>query len=95
MSLMLFAEYAIGAFSTCIVAWKLATGKGLNTFVPGFAMLWFTGMALQFTSDNRKGLWVPAANPRSPTSTSLWSACNTSRSHCTSPGCCSGCRSCS
>ena len=58
MSLMLFAEYAIGAIITCLVAWKLATDKGLDTFVWGFAMLWFTGMALQFTSDNRKGLWT-------------------------------------
>jgi hypothetical protein len=61
MSLMLFAEYAIGAFITCFVAWKLATDKGLDTFVWGFAMLWFTGMALQFTSTNRQGLWIPAA----------------------------------
>jgi hypothetical protein len=60
MSLMLFAEYAIGAFITCFVAWKLATNKGLDTFVWGFAMLWFTGMALQFTSTNRQGLWIPA-----------------------------------
>jgi hypothetical protein len=60
MSLVLFAEYAIGAFVTCFVAWKLATDKGLDTFVWGFAMLWFTGMALQFTSTNRQGLWMPA-----------------------------------
>lgn len=61
MSLVLFAEYAIGAFITCFVAWKLATDKGLDTFVWGFAMLWFTAMALQFTSANRRGLWIPAA----------------------------------
>lgn len=60
MSLALFAEYATGAFITCCVAWKLATDKGLDTFVWGFAVLWFTAMALQFTSDNRKGLWIPA-----------------------------------
>jgi len=60
MSLMLFAEYALGALITCFVAWKLATDKGPDTFVWGFAVLWFTGMALQFTSTNRQGLWIPA-----------------------------------
>ena len=60
MSLALFAEYAVGALITCVVAWKLATDKGLDTFVWGFAVLWFTGMALQFTSTNRQGLWIPA-----------------------------------
>ncbi len=48
MSLALFAEYAVGALITCVVAWKLATDKGLDTFVWGFAVLWFTG------------LWIPA-----------------------------------
>jgi multisubunit Na+/H+ antiporter MnhB subunit len=61
MSLMLALDYAFGATITCLVAWKLATDKGLDTFVWGFAVLWFTGMALQFTSDNRKGTWIPAA----------------------------------
>lgn len=61
LSLSLLAEYAVGAVITCLVAWKLATDKGPDTFVWGFAMLWFTGMALQFTSDNRRGTWIPSA----------------------------------
>jgi hypothetical protein len=61
MSLALAAEYVVGVLITCVVAWKLATDKGPDTFVWGFAMLWFTGMALQFTSTSRKGLWTPAA----------------------------------
>ena len=61
LSLTLFTEYAVGTIITCLVAWKLATDKGPDTFVWGFAMLWFTGMALQFTSDNRRGMWAPSA----------------------------------
>lgn len=61
LSLTLLAEYAVGAVITCLVAWKLATDKGPDTFVWGFAMLWFTGMALQFTSENRRGMWLPSA----------------------------------
>lgn len=61
LSLALLAEYAVGAIITCLVAWKLATDRGPDTFVWGFAMLWFTGMALQFTSENRRGTWLPSA----------------------------------
>jgi hypothetical protein len=61
-SLLLAAEYAVGAIIVCLVAWKLATDKGLDTFVWGFAMLWFTAMALQFTSTNRRGLWAPSGD---------------------------------
>jgi hypothetical protein len=61
MSLALVGEYAVGLLFVCIAAWKLATDKGPDTFVWGFAVLWFTAMALQFTSENRRGLWVPSA----------------------------------
>ena len=60
LSLTLLVEYAIGLGIVGLVAWRLATVKGPDTFVWGFAMLWFTGMALQFTSDNRRGMWVAA-----------------------------------
>jgi hypothetical protein len=60
-SLLLAAEYVTGAIIVGLVAWKLATDKGPDTFVWGFAMLWFTAMALQFASTNRGGLWAPSA----------------------------------
>lgn len=61
LTLTLLAEYAVGLGIVCFVAWRLATVEGPETFVWGFAVLWFAGMALQFTSDNRRGLWVPVA----------------------------------
>lgn len=61
MTLWMLAEYAVGAALVCFVAWRLATQEGLDVFVWGFAMLWFTAMALQFSADSRKGLWSPAA----------------------------------
>ena len=38
--------------------------EALDAFVWGFAMLWFTGIALQFCADNRRGLWRRPVNRR-------------------------------
>lgn len=61
MSLALVGEYAMGLLLVCVAAWKLATDQGPDTFVWGFAVLWFTAMALQFTTENRRNLWAPSA----------------------------------
>ena len=53
-------EYAVAAVIICVAAWQLATERGLDAFVWGFAMLWLTAMALQFSASNRRGLWTPA-----------------------------------
>jgi hypothetical protein len=53
-------EYAVAAVIICVAAWQLATQRGLDAFVWGFAMLWLTAMALQFSASNRRGLWTPA-----------------------------------
>jgi hypothetical protein len=55
-------EYAVGLALVCLAAWTLATDKSLPSFVWGFALLWFTATALQFSSSNRRGLWEPAGH---------------------------------
>lgn len=61
MSIAMLLEFAVGAALVCTAAWVLATRDGLDSFVLGFALLWFTAMALQFSSTNRRGLWQPAS----------------------------------
>lgn len=53
-------EYVVAALIAGIAVWKLATGDGLDAFVHGFALLWFTAIAVQFSAANRRGLWQPA-----------------------------------
>ena len=59
MILGMLCEYAFAALLVCFAVWKLATNDGLDAFVWGFAVLWFTAMAVQFSSANRRGLWRP------------------------------------
>ena len=61
MTINLLLEYAVGLALVGFAAWRLATGPGLDDFVWGFALLWFTAMALQYASDARRNLWRPAA----------------------------------
>jgi hypothetical protein len=61
MTLVALAEYAFATLLVGFVAWRLATEKGTDVLVWGFALLWFTGMALQYSSDARRGLWQPAS----------------------------------
>ena len=61
MTINMLLEYAVGLALVGFAAWRLATGPGLDDFVWGFAMLWFTAMALQYASDARRKLWRPAA----------------------------------
>lgn len=60
LALATVGEYAVAAVIVCVAAWQLATEHGLDTFVWGFAMLWLTAMALQFSISNRRGQWTPA-----------------------------------
>ena len=61
MTINMLLEYAVGLALVGFAAWRLATGPGLDDFVWGFALLWFTAMALQYASDARRKLWRPAA----------------------------------
>ena len=62
MTINMLLEYAVGLALVGFAAWRLATGPGLDDFVWGFALLWFTAMALQYASDARRKLWRPAAD---------------------------------
>ena len=53
MTITLLLEYAVGLALVGFAAWRLATGPGLDDFVWGFALLWFTAMALQYASEAR------------------------------------------
>ncbi len=46
MAFGMASEYAVAALLVALAVWKLATNEGLDAFVWGFAMLWFTGIAL-------------------------------------------------
>ena len=50
MAFGMASEYAVAALLVALAVWKLATNDGLDAFVWGFAMLWFTGIALQFSA---------------------------------------------
>ncbi|MFO1407279.1 MAG: hypothetical protein U1F08_07080 [Steroidobacteraceae bacterium] len=60
MTVQMLVEYAFGLALVGFAAWRLATGPGLDDFVWGFALLWFTAMALQYASNARRNLWRPA-----------------------------------
>ena len=60
MILRMFSEYAVAVLLVCFAVWKLTTADGLDAFVCGFAVLWFTCMTVSFSTNNRRGLWHPA-----------------------------------
>lgn len=61
MTINMLLEYAVGLALVGLAAWRLATQPGLDVFLWGFAMLWFTCMALQYSADARRNLWRPAS----------------------------------
>jgi len=68
MSLVLAAEYAAGAAMTDLVARKLATDRGIDTVVWGFATVWFIWIV--FTRQVAFLLaWYPATWSRWPEGT--------------------------
>ena len=60
MAFGMASEYAVAALLVALAVWKLATNEGLDAFVWGFAMLWFTGIALQFSREQPTWPAAPA-----------------------------------
>jgi hypothetical protein len=54
MTLGMVAEHRVAALLVSVAVWKLATNDGLDAFVWGSAILWFTAMALHFSANNRR-----------------------------------------
>ena len=54
------SQHAIAALLICAAVWTLATNDRPDAFVWGFAVPWFTVMALQLSASNRRDMWHPA-----------------------------------